>query len=82
MSEAINEAIPSLIPNSSTYPHWFSSSLKHYINKKSNFLKKYKKSNSDYYYSMFSYYRKLVKTTIKADRLACLAYIDENLKTA
>jgi hypothetical protein len=30
---------------------------------------------------MFSYYRKLVKTTIKADRLASLTYIDENLKT-
>jgi hypothetical protein len=30
---------------------------------------------------MFSYYRKLVKTTIKADRLASLSYIDENLKT-
>jgi hypothetical protein len=30
---------------------------------------------------MFSYYRKLVKTTIKADRLAWLTYIDENLKT-
>jgi hypothetical protein len=30
---------------------------------------------------MFSYYRKLVKTTIKADRWAWLTYIDENLKT-
>jgi hypothetical protein len=30
---------------------------------------------------MFSYYRKLVKTIIKADRLAWLTYIDENLKT-
>jgi hypothetical protein len=29
---------------------------------------------------MFSYYRKLVKTTIKADKLAWLTYIDENLK--
>jgi hypothetical protein len=30
---------------------------------------------------MFSYYRKAVKTTIKADRLAWLTYIEENLKT-
>jgi hypothetical protein len=28
VSEAINEANPSLIPNSSTFPHCFSSSLK------------------------------------------------------
>jgi hypothetical protein len=30
---------------------------------------------------MFSYYRKLVETNIKAERLAWLTYIDENLKT-
>jgi hypothetical protein len=30
---------------------------------------------------MFSYYYKLIKTTIKADRLVWLTYIDENLKT-
>jgi hypothetical protein len=58
VSEAINEAIPSLITNSSTFPRWFSSSLKH-IKKKNRFF----------------------KTTTKADRLAWLTYIDENLKT-
>jgi hypothetical protein len=38
MSEAMNEAIPSLIPNSSTFPHWFSTSLKYYIKKKNHFF--------------------------------------------
>jgi hypothetical protein len=38
VSEAINEAIPYLILNSSTFPHWFSSSLKYYIKKKNNFF--------------------------------------------
>jgi hypothetical protein len=47
--------------------------------RKITFLKKYKKSNFDYCYSIS--YRTLVKTTIKADRLAWLAYIDKNLKT-
>jgi hypothetical protein len=41
VSEAINEAIPSLITNSSTFPHWFSSSLKH-IKKKNRFFKNIK----------------------------------------
>jgi hypothetical protein len=40
VSEAINEAIPSLMPNSSTFPDWFSSSLKYYIKKKNNLFKK------------------------------------------
>jgi hypothetical protein len=44
-------------------------------------FKKYKKPNSDYYYSIFSYYRKLIKTTIKAKRLIWLKSIDENLRT-
>jgi hypothetical protein len=47
VSEAINEVIPSLITNSSTFPHWFSSSLKYYIKKKKYFLKICKKSNCD-----------------------------------
>jgi hypothetical protein len=39
MSEAINEAISSLIPNSSTFPHSFSSSLKYYTKKENNLKK-------------------------------------------
>jgi hypothetical protein len=69
VSEAINKAVSSVIPKSATFPHWLSDILKYYIIKK---LKKYKKSNSSYYYNIFSYDRKLVKTTIKADRLARL----------
>jgi hypothetical protein len=38
VSEAINEAIPSLMPNSSTFPDWISSSLKYYIKKKNHFF--------------------------------------------
>jgi hypothetical protein len=40
VSEAINEAIPSVKPKSSTFPHWFSKSLMYYIKKKNQFFKK------------------------------------------
>jgi hypothetical protein len=71
VSEAINEAIPSVKPKSFTFPHWFPKSLIYYIKKKNKFFQKYKKSKSDYYYyySIFSYYYKLVKTNSKTDRL-------------
>jgi hypothetical protein len=70
VSEAINETIPSVKPKSSKFPHCFYKSLIYYIKKKNQFLKKYKKSKSDYYYSILSYHRKLVKTTDKADWLS------------
>jgi hypothetical protein len=81
VSEAINETIPFVKSKSPSFPHWFSKSFKNYITKKINFLKKYKKSKSDYYHSIFSYYCKLTKITIKADRLDLLKTIDDNLRT-
>jgi hypothetical protein len=81
VSEAINKAIPFVKPKNSTFPHWFPKSLKKLHQEKNQFFKKYKKSKSDYYYSIFSYYHKLVKITIKADRFDWLKTIDNNLKT-
>jgi hypothetical protein len=40
VSEAINGAIPSAKPKSSTFPPWFSKSLTYYIKKKNQFFKK------------------------------------------
>jgi hypothetical protein len=80
VSKAIDLAIPFVKANISTYPHWFSKLPKYYI-KKNQFFKKFKKSKSNHHYSLFSYYRKLVKTTIKTDRLAWLKTIDDNLRT-
>jgi hypothetical protein len=68
----------SVKPKSSTFPHWFYKSLIYYIKRKNQFFKKYK---SDYYYNIFSYYHKVVKTTIKTDRLVWLKTIDNNLRT-
>jgi hypothetical protein len=56
VSEAINDTIPSVKPGSYSFPHWFSKSLIYYIKKKNQFFKKYKKSKSDCYCSIFSYY--------------------------
>jgi hypothetical protein len=82
VSETINETIPFVKPKNSSFPHCFSKSLIYYIKNKYNFFKKYKKSKSDYYYySIFSYYRKLVKITIKVDRFDWLKIIDNNFRT-
>jgi hypothetical protein len=40
LSKAINKTIPSVKPESSTFPHWFSKSLIYYIKNKNQFLKK------------------------------------------
>jgi hypothetical protein len=79
--EAINLATLYIKSKNSTLPHWFSNSLKYYIKKKTQHFRRYKKSKYDHNYSVFSYYRKLAKTTIKTDRLSWLKSIDNNQKT-
>jgi hypothetical protein len=49
--------------------------------KKDCYYRRFKKKNSDYFYSKFSFYRKLVKATIKSDRFRQLKSIDGNLKS-
>jgi hypothetical protein len=81
LREAIKLAIPHRKSKNSTFPHWFSDSLKYCIKKKNQRFRKYRKSKSDRNYSVFSYYRKLVKPTIKTDKLRWLKSIDDSLKT-
>jgi hypothetical protein len=52
--------------------------FRYYFSKKNYYFKKKKLYCL---YNKCSFYRKLVKTTIKADRLRWLQYIDDNLKT-
>jgi hypothetical protein len=49
--------------------------------KKDYCYRRFKKKNSDYFYSKFSFYRKLVKATIKSARLRWLKSIDDNVKS-
>jgi hypothetical protein len=44
-------------------------------------FRRYKKSKSYHHYSVFSYYRRLVKTAFKTDRIRLLNSIDDSLKT-
>jgi hypothetical protein len=81
VSETINETIPFVKPTNSSFLHWFSKSLIYYIKKKIFFFKKYKKSKSDFYYSILSYYSKLVKINRTVDRLDWLKTIDNGLRT-
>jgi hypothetical protein len=78
---AMDQAIPRGSIRKSKFPHWFSSALQYYIWKKDYYYRRFKKKNSDYFYSKFSFYRKLVKATIKSDRLRWLRSTDDNLKS-
>jgi hypothetical protein len=55
--------------------------LRYYIAKKNYFHYHFKKKQTDYFYDNFAFYLKLVKTTIKSDKLRWLKSIDNNLKS-
>ncbi|PNF36765.1 hypothetical protein B7P43_G11156, partial [Cryptotermes secundus] len=78
---AMEQAIHCGYRYKSKFPHWFSYNLRHYITKKNDFHHRFKNNPSDYFYDRFSYYRKLVKNTIKSDRLRWLKTVDNNLKS-
>lgn len=79
--KAINLAVPIGRVSKHKYPAWFSSRLKTYINKKNYFHRRYKQFKTDCFYDKFSFYRKLVKSTLKSDRSRWLNSVDENLKS-
>jgi hypothetical protein len=78
---AMKQAIPRSYSRKSKFPAWFSHTLRHYLAKKNYFHRRFKKKLSDYFYDRFVLYRKLVKSTIKSDRLRWLKSIDNNLKS-
>jgi hypothetical protein len=66
---AMDQAIPCGFIRQSKFPHWFLSALRYYIWKKDYYYRCFKKKNSIYFHSKFSFYCKLVKAAIKSDRL-------------
>jgi hypothetical protein len=64
----------------SNFPPWFSHTIRYYIAKENYFHHRFKKKPSDCLYYRFALYRKLVKGTIKSDRLRWLKSIAKNLK--
>jgi hypothetical protein len=78
---AMEQAIPRGYSCKSEFPHWFSYTLRYYTAKKNYFHCYFKKRPSDYFYNKFTYYRKLVKYTIKSDRLRGPKSTDNNLKS-
>jgi hypothetical protein len=80
-AQAIDLAVPYGYVKKHKYPAWFSGKLKAYIKKKNYFYRRYKKHKAGRFYDRFSFYRKLVKTTIKTDRFRWLKSVDENLKS-
>jgi hypothetical protein len=65
----VEQQIPVALSQKSRLPHWFSSSITYYTRGKKYFYRYFKNTKSDYLYRKFSYYRKLVKATIKFDKL-------------
>jgi hypothetical protein len=51
------------------------------LKEKNYFYRRYRKKQTDCLFHYFSFYRKLVKATIKTDKLRWLKSIDENLKS-
>jgi hypothetical protein len=78
---AMEHAIPRGYSRKSKFPPWSSHTLRHYIAKKNYIHRRFKKKPSDYFYERFGLYRKLVKSTIKSDRLRWLKSIDNKLKS-
>jgi hypothetical protein len=81
VSGAMEQAISRGYGCKSKFPHWFSYILRYYIIKKNDFHRRCKRKPSDYFYNKFAYYRKLVKNTIRFDRLRWLKSTDNNLKS-
>jgi hypothetical protein len=77
----MEQAIPCGYSCKSKLPHCFSYTLRYYIAKKNYFHRRFKNKPSEYFYHSFAYYRKLLKNTIKSDRLKWLKSIDNNLKS-
>ncbi|PNF19791.1 hypothetical protein B7P43_G14658 [Cryptotermes secundus] len=79
--QAINLAVPSGWVKKRKYPIWFSGRLIAYVKRKNYFYRRYKKHKTDRLYDRFSFYRKLVKRTIKSDKHLWLLSVDQNLKS-
>jgi hypothetical protein len=79
--DAMDQAIPCGYITKSKFPRWFTSSLRYYIRKKNYFYRRIKKHKSASQYDAFSFYRKLVKATIRVDRIRWLESINANLMT-
>jgi hypothetical protein len=81
VTQAIDLAVPSGYIKKHKYPACFSGKLKTCIKKNDYFYGRYKKFKTQYFYDKFSFYRKLVKTTIKTEGFGWLKSVDENLKS-
>jgi hypothetical protein len=56
VTDALNLAIPNKHSRKSKFPCWFSGTLKHYINKKNHYFRRFKKTNSDEHYFYFAHF--------------------------
>jgi hypothetical protein len=81
VTHAIAMSVPTGYTNRCKFPVRFSSEFKSYIREKNYFYRRFKKYKSNYLYDKISSCRRLVKATIRSDKLQWLKSIDDNLKT-
>jgi hypothetical protein len=67
--DAMEQAIPRVYNRKSKFSPWFSNTLRYHSAKENYFHRRSEKKQTDYFCEKFAFYRKLVKTTIKSDRL-------------
>jgi len=71
--------IPLVFFRKSKFLHCLSYTLIYYIQKRNYFCRRYKLNKSEYYYSKYFKYRKLIKIAIKFDRLKWYKSIDKDI---
>ena len=81
ITTSISQCVPYFCINRPKFPSWFSKDLIFFIKMKAKYHRRYKRSKSKHHYELFSKYRKLVKTTIKLDRMKWYTNINDNLKS-
>jgi hypothetical protein len=78
--DAIEKSISYSHARKSKFPPWFSKALRYYIAKKNYYHLRFQRKQTSYHYDKFAFYRKLVKHSIKSDRLRWLETIDNNIE--
>jgi hypothetical protein len=66
---AMEHIIPRGYSRKSKFPPLISHTLRYYFAKKNYFYRRFKKKPSDYFYNRSALYRKIVKNTMKSNRL-------------
>ena len=81
VTQAIETAVPTVHIKKCELSIWCFEYFKYYVKRKNYFYRNFKQCRSNYRHDRYSSYRKLVRATMKCDKLIWLKGIDYYLKT-